>query len=74
MLEKALEERIRCEKKYPHDLGVKEDLVKNIAEIIGLRCRHAIELETCRAAISERMEFIRQKEGHSPRIKYLEEK
>lgn len=44
LLEKALEERIRCEKKYPHDLGVKEDLVKNIAEIIGLRCRPAIEL------------------------------
>jgi len=71
LLADALEVRRLCERKYPQDLGVKEDLIKNLAELIGMGQLSKSGKEGCIAAIRRGMAFILEKEGFSPRVKYL---
>lgn len=67
----ALEIRDKCAKRFPDDLGVSKDLVKNLAEIVGLGLLQESERENFLLAIRKKMKFIKNKERDSLRLGHL---
>lgn len=57
----ALEVGRKCEQRYHADLGVKEDLIKNLADPARLGLLPGAGRERCARAIQRGMEYIRQK-------------
>jgi tetratricopeptide (TPR) repeat protein len=74
LLDEALEIRKRCEQKFPEDLGVKEDILKNLIEAVSLGLLSKEIKKQYILDIRMGLDSIRDKEGHSPRIRYLEGK
>lgn len=68
----ALKIRYQGERKYPADLGLKEDIIKNLYETARLGMHTREEFQCYEAVLRRRLEHIREKEGSSPRVRYLE--
>ena len=68
----ALKIRYQGEKKYPEDLGLKEDIIKTLYEVANLGLHTLEEFHCYKWTLRKQMSYLRLKEGESPRVKYLE--
>lgn len=69
LMHRALDIRQQCEEKFPNDLGMKEDIIKNFIDMIKINGLTNDELQQYIHEARLRLDYIRKNEGMSTRRK-----